>query len=334
MITENQAYFLGLMYSKGNILIDKDNKIKFRINIKFRRPNDEALRNDNKYTAKRLHKGGKEKLVSRFSDDCFKIKKMLTDELGLCFDVLHGSTDEYNWGKKTISITSESVSDTNELFTFLFQTNKLDSTTLRSFPFSHNMEKSKPVALAFIQGVCDACSLVANEASSQNGGNGKPRIQLEPDQERWELCIGLCKMFQEGLGIRVNNINWGHPQIRTSWRGQNHQFRVNLSDIPQNIEIYRLKYKREEYLELYKRRNVTYNPNLNLCPLKKKTVKQDMCIDLSSSDSEELNNTLLDERIRGISVDKKSIKSILVCYLLGCKRCNEYINVSVDGKII
>ena len=49
MITSNEAYFLGLMYAKGDILTDGD-KVQFRINIKYRRPDDEALRKDNIYT--------------------------------------------------------------------------------------------------------------------------------------------------------------------------------------------------------------------------------------------------------------------------------------------
>ena len=35
MITNNEAYFLGLMYAKGDILTDGD-KVQFRINIKYK----------------------------------------------------------------------------------------------------------------------------------------------------------------------------------------------------------------------------------------------------------------------------------------------------------
>lgn len=331
MITEIQSYFLGLMYSKGDILVDGD-CVKFKINIKFRRPDDEALRSDNVYTAKVSRSGGKEKLGSRFANDFFLLKQMLSSEFGIGFDLLLDDAVGSSWNKKIITIVSDNVKNNDKKFTSLFVVDKIDSTTLHKFPFSLKLDESKPLSLSFIQGVCDACSLVPNEASSQNGGEGSPRIQLEPNQDRWELCIGLCMAFQLGLGIRVNNINWGHPQIRTKWRGQNHQFRVSLSDIPNNIELYRLEYKREEYHNLYKRCGVAYEPLGKLCPELKKGLKKGTIICLPSSTSPDLNNSLLHDNLNGISIDVPGKKSIIVCYLLGCKRCRDYISVSVDGK--
>lgn len=330
MITLNEAYFLGLIYSKGDI-IEIGNKIKFKINIKFRRPDDEALRIDNVYTVLNNHDDGREKLGSRFSNDFFLIKKMLKDEFNLNFDLILNNATGSDWDMKIISLISDEIKNDDEKFTKLFCTDILDSTCLKRFPFDLNIETSKPVSLSFVQGVCDACSLVPNEASSQNGGDGDARIQLEPSQERWELCIGLCKIFQLGLNIRVNNINWGHPQIRTKWRGQNHQFRVKLSDIPTDIELYRLEYKREEYHNLYERRGIVYSSQRELCPLKKKGIHRNMNIELERSYDLDLNSDLLHEKLRGISVDVSGKKSLLVCYLLGCERCRDYINVSVES---
>lgn len=330
MITLNEAYFLGLMYSKGDILI-KDHKVRFKINIKFRRPDDEALRSDNIYTVKNIHDDGKEKLGSKFSNDLFLIKQMLSKEFGINFELLFNDACGSNWNKKTITVLSDYVDACDPKFTKLFNCKKINSDTLKKFPFSLGIEKSKPVSLSFIQGVCDACSLVPNEASSQNGGSGSPRIQLEPNQDRWELCIGLCIVFQIGLNIRVNNINWGHPQIRKSWKGQNHQFRVSLSDIPKDIELYKLEYKREEYHNLYKRCDVDYMPTKDLCPKLKKGIKEGMNIYLSSSNTLELNSELLHEKLRGVSIDESCKKSVLVCYLLGCPFIKYYINVYIDG---
>ena len=196
------------------------------------------------------------------------------------------------------------------------------------------MPDTKPDLHFDEEGVCDACSLVPNEASSQNGGEGNPRIQLEPNQERWELCIALCEVFQLGLGIRVNNINWGHPQIRKIWRGQNHQFRVGLSEIPKEVELYKLEYKRKEYHDLYGRTGIVYDPTKELCPEKKKTLKNGMRVDLVSSTSEELCSELLHEKLRGISVDVPNKKSVVICKLLGCKRCKNFFDLTLDGKDI
>lgn len=333
MITNNEAYFLGLMYAKGDILTD-DKNVRFRINIKYRRPDDEALRKDNIYTKLKKKTSGKEKVGSRFYDDVIKLKSMLDKTFDINFDLMLDNATGSSWSKKDISLTSEKVPDNDARFAKLFLTDKITAKTLQTFPFALQIHTSRAASLNFVQGVCDACSLVPNEASSQNGGEGSPRIQLEPSQERWELCIALCEVFQLGLGIRVNNINWGHPQIRKIWRGQNHQFRVRLSEIPKEVELYKLEYKRREYHDLYERTGMVYAPTKELCPEKKKTLRKGMRVDLASSASEELCSGLLHEKLRGISVDVPNKKSVIICKLLGCKRCQNFFTLTLDGKEI
>lgn len=329
MINENRSYFLGLLYSKGNIIELEGNKIFFRLNIKYRRPNDESIRRDNKYTTIERHEGGKEKLASRFIDDINDIKQMLSSEFNLNFDVLM-SRNNSNWDKKVITIESSPINSDDSRFLKLLNVSKLTADTLKTFPFNLKIEEDKVLSLAFIQGVCDGCSLIPNEASSQNGGEGNPRVQIEPDQDRWELCIGLCKAFQIGLGIRVNNINWGHPEIRTIWRGQNHQFRVSLKDIPPEIELYRLNYKREEYHNLYNRSCRGYEPTKELCPLKKKNIREGQTVIVKKCVSKDLMSPLLDKRLKGLSINQKGIKSLIICHLLGCDRCRDYFNIKIE----
>ncbi len=333
MISNNEAYFLGLMYAKGDILT-VDDKVQFRINIKYRRPDDEALRKDNIYTKLKRKTSGKEKVGSRFYDDVIKLKMMLDKEFGINFGLMLDGATGSSWSKKDISLTSDKVDNNDARFTKLFLTDKITTKTLQTFPFDLQIHTSKSASLNFVQGVCDACSLVPNEASSQNGGEGNPRIQLEPNQERWELCIALCEVFQLGLGIRVNNINWGHPQIRKIWKGQNHQFRVSLSEIPKAVELYKLEYKRNEYHDLYERTGILYGPTEKLCPEKKKTLRNGMRVNLASSSSEELCSELLHEKLRGISIDVPNKKSVIICKLLGCKRCKNFFDLTLDGKEI
>lgn len=331
MITKTEAYFLGLLLAKGEIVLtDNPNKFSFRINIKWRRPNDEAVRSDNIYTPIILHRGGKEKLESRFIIDFLQIGAEFSQFFGVNFTFSQdtGNNTNRQRSKRIQTFTSEPIDVFNAKFCSLFGVSKIEPSVIKKFPFHLNMEDKKITALSFIQGVCDACSLVPNEASSQNGGTGAPRIQLEPDQDRWELCIGLCRMFQIGLGIRVNNINWGHPQIRSKWVGQNHQFRVKLSDIPNDIEIYRLSYKKEEYHNLYVRRGVQYQPSA-LCPLEKSFKEGDSVV-IKASQNDTLNSPLLDPRIRGYSINIRKKKSMIVCKLLGCHQCDGFFFVKKE----
>ena len=44
----------------------------------------------------------------------------------------------------------------------------------------------------------------------------------------------------------------------------------------------------------------------------------------------EIDSDLLDERIRGISIDVSQRKSLIVCKLLGCTQCQDYFDVEID----
>lgn len=330
-ITENEAYLLGILFGKGSIdPIDDDVILKFR--TKFRRPNDKSIRADNVHT-KNNNREYIESLKSKLTNDFSSIIRILRETWKINSTIdLPNSYSNNDWSMKEITITTEKISKDFPRLKELLDTHELSNNSLKRFPFHLKMEESKPISLAFIQGICDSCSLITNEASSSYGGDGECRIQLEPSQERWEIPLGLCELFQIGLNIPVHNINWGHPQIRgkKSWKYQNHQFRVSLKHIPQEIELYRIDYRREEYKNLYTRRGITYEKG-ELCPRSRKIHKGDK-IKLQASDDELLVNELLDERIRGIDINVKGRKSICICKLLGCRQCAYYFDIDIDGK--
>lgn len=330
MINSNEAYLLGLLYGKGTIDPINADEVILNFRVKFRRPTDHSLRSDNVHTTI-LGRDYIESLKSKLSNDFSIIINLLRDTWNIHSVIdLPNSYSVDDWGMKEIVVTTEKINNRDKRLCGLFNVDKLDNCALLKFPFHLNIEEDKALSLSFVQGICDSCSLIPNEASSSFGGTGETRIQLEPSQERWELPVGLCLIFQVGLKIPVNNINWGHPQIRHSWKHQNHQFRVSLKNIPPKIELYRLNYKREEYKELYIRQNVQYEKG-DLCPYSKR-VSKDEVIKLHRSKNDDLNSDLLDSRLKGISVDAPQKKSITICRLLGCKQCKGYFNIEVVDK--
>jgi hypothetical protein len=327
MINNDEAYLLGILYGKGSIITVDESYCSLKFKIKFRRPTDQSLRSDNRYTQV-FDRGFVESLKSKLTNDFSVIIKLLNDTWGFASTIdLPNTYSVDDWSMKEIIISTENISSHHQRLCQLLKTDTLSNDSLLKFPYHLRIEDSPELSLAFVQGICDSCSLVPNEASSSFGGDGIGRIQLEPSQERWELPIGLCRVFQVGLSIPVNNINWGHPQIRHSWRGQNHQFRVSLKCIPDYIELYRLNYKREEYHELYKRNCDKYDPT-ELCPLSKRVSEGETIICHRSND-EDLNSELLDDRLKGIDVDVPQKKSIVICKLLGCTQCDNYFDVDI-----
>lgn len=325
-INENEAYLLGLLYGKGSIFpIDNGIILKFR--VKFRRPTDMSVRADNIHT-NNTDREYVESLKSKLTNDFSTIIRILFHAWKITSTIdLPNSYSASDWNMKEIVITSEVIPNDFNRLKELLNADILDNECLKRFPFHLEMEKRRPIALSFIQGICDSCSLVPNEAANGYGGDGICRIQLEPSQERWELPIGICRLFQIGLGIQVNNINWGHPQIRHSWKHQNHQFRVSMKNIPKEIELYRLTYKKEEYDNLYERSEVEYEPG-EKCPYSKR-VKEKEIIKLNKNNSEDLNNDLLDSRLKGIDVNVSGKKSLCICKLLGCEQCKDYFDIQI-----
>lgn len=173
-ITENEAYLLGILYGKGSIdPIDNEIILKFR--VKFRRPTDASLRSDNIHTV-RKRREFIESLKSKLINDFSSIMRLLADEWNINASIdLPNSYSIDDWNMKEITITTEKISKDFPRLKELLNTDILDNNSLKNFPFHLEMENSKPIALAFIQGICDSCSLVPNEASSSFGGNGAPR---------------------------------------------------------------------------------------------------------------------------------------------------------------
>lgn len=331
-ITTDEAYLLGILYGKGEIIAEDNNEISLLFKIKFRRPTNISLRTDNKHSI--VDKTQiRESLRTKLLNDFYMITRLLKQEWKMTSDFdLPNSHNDDDWSMKEMLIKTQSFNNKNKRLCELLNVQVLNNKALLKFPYHLNIEKYPDKSLAFIQGVCDSCSLIPNEAPNAYGKNkkGSPRIQLEPSQERWELPVGLCKIFQLGLNIPVNNINWGHPQIRYKWKHQNHQFRISLKCIPPGVDLYRLNYKREEYRNLYNRKSEQYKPT-HLCPYAK-AIKNGETITLFRENNEDLNSELLDKRLQGISIDIHRKKSMIVCKLLECSQCKDFFNIEIKNK--
>ncbi|XFA98141.1 hypothetical protein ACAG96_04480 [Candidatus Izemoplasma sp. B36] len=321
----NEAYLLGLLLGKGEIIEYKE-YFEMNFNIKFRKPHTKAKRKDNKYQITKA--GITQSIESQLLYDFGTISDTLEKEWNIRSNLIIERTAQDIWNKKTVKLHSDRISKKHKRLCEIFNVDVITSEVLYHDLEYLKIEEDVQRSLGFIQGICDSCSLPPTVASSSYGSKGKPRIQLEPNQDRWLLQVYLCRVFQLGLSVPVNNINYGHPQIRHSWKHQNHQFRINLESIPRHFDIYRLKFKQDFYNELYFIKGINYLDNFNevKCPLKK-AVSKDEIIRVFKSNNRDLNSKLLHENIRGYSVDISRKKSVIICYLLGCKQCRDYFSV-------
>ena len=71
---------------------------------------------------------------------------------------------------------------------------------------------SEDIQKQFIRGLADCCSA---PTYSDRDANNRTRICIDIPFENWKLPVEICKLLQVYLNIPVNEILWGHPNLRT-----------------------------------------------------------------------------------------------------------------------
>ena len=74
------------------------------------------------------------------------------------------------------------------------------------------LSSTKDIKTHFLMGIADACSCPTYADRDQTK---KCRICLDIPFENWKLPIQICEIFQKDLSIKVRDILWGHPNLRS-----------------------------------------------------------------------------------------------------------------------
>jgi hypothetical protein len=325
----DEAYMLGMLYGKGDILInDSGTECELIFKIKYRRPSVDALRTDNiNVPLVSVNNIPIEVAVFQEFQD---LRRSFQNFLGTTVDlrlINSGGRKKDNWEMKQVILNTGRFRTNSGIIRRLFDCDRITAETIQHIPnyfFDDNI--STNLVLTFIQGFSDACGLPPSEVTAAFGGRGIQRIQLEPNWRRWYVPIEICSLFQTKLEIPVNMINWGHPLIRgiNSYRGQNHQIRIRLDSI--NTNLFRLSFKSEAFEGLLDRTGrCTANQGIyNFCP--SQVSQSSFYIHRCGNHNE--NDSDLPVEVRGIHLDDQN-KNVQICKLLGCTSCNNFDIVEV-----
>jgi len=313
-LNEDSLYCLGLLYGKGEALINENIRmLVFRFKIKFRKPSTTAVRSDN--ISRKVEEPGKDITIALFNEILILCRKF-SDILGTAVipDLLHEDSAE-GWGRKEVSMTSSPISLDSDKLKKLFDVQNIDSTLLDHIPgYLNNEDIPKNLVRAFLQGIADAAAVIPGEEASAYGGEGLPRIQIEFDNKRWYLPVECCQLFQVKLNVPIQGINWGHPTIRArkapeKARRQNHQFRVYAGFFE---EIgFRLEFKRKAFLSLLKRVSVTRPNERNLCPFGRRQTDSSYICSKHLENEGNIPPALKNRHFNGY---------YQICHALGCPR--------------
>ena len=178
-------------------------------------------------------------------------------------------------------------------------------------------ESSEDIKKEFLRGIADVTGSIGTGGRDQAG---RYRVYISVLNDNWKLPIQICKLLQgPPLGIPVNTIDWGHPNIRNghskdynagreqAW-AREHQLKV-YAEYFENVG-FRITHKNEILKELAEENRKKFSDRTaKLCiPLKKREKQREP--------HPEENSVKLPPELKGKHCDTYW----QVCLSLGCKQ--------------
>jgi len=318
IIKEDEAYAMGMLFGKGDILFSPTRDLcNLQFGIRFRRPTVNALRRDN--ISVPTTGGGIVSIQRSVFNEFRDLEQRFTRVFGVKISLQPLPPERGTWERKGIFLRSDDLSTRAGRLQDLFGVSEVTDDTLQHIP-TELLDPSKPLNIikAFLQGIADSCGLPPSEVSSAYSGGGPPRLQIELEWRRWYIPAELCQLFQERLGISVNMINYGHPLVRgiNSYRGQNHQFRIYLDQLGIDKTIFRLNFKQHAFKALLNRLNIKPKRR-KPCPYRRRfaTKLPKQCRSHNENDPD------LPAELRNIHFSKP--RNYQICEKLGCIRIRQ-----------
>jgi hypothetical protein len=157
----------------------------------------------------------------------------------------------------------------------------------------------------FLRGYADVSGNV-RQANRYVDGRHRVRLDILNSPSNWELPVQLCRLLQEGLGVPVQLITWGHPNLGRDFR----EHQLNIFAKPFQTIGFSFEHK-QQILEEFVAYDEEHWPNFkyDFCPGLRRGGKKKPSHALESSEK-------LDERLRG----KHFNTYWQICKTLGCER--------------
>jgi hypothetical protein len=159
--------------------------------------------------------------------------------------------------------------------------------------------------IQFVRGFADVAGTIRH-ANRYVDGRHRVRLDVLNYPTNWEVPIQLCALLQQQIGVPVQLITWGHPNMGRAFR--EHQINIFAEPFLQIGFSFRHKQKvLEEFAQKDRERlpNAAYRP----CPAVRQIRKKK-----NADDAE--NDERLDAKLRGKHFDAY----FQICRALGCQQ--------------
>ncbi|HGJ65492.1 TPA: hypothetical protein ENS27_08905 [bacterium] len=174
----------------------------------------------------------------------------------------------------------------------------------------------------YIKGFVDVAGNI-RLSNRYTDGTNRVRIDILNYPNNWTMPIQLCALLEEHLGVPIQLITWGHPNMGRNFR----EHQINIFAVPFAKIGFTFDHKQAILDELIEH-DKDLSPNKKYYPCTGKKV-----IRRQKKRSEKENDDRLDERIRGCHFNSYW----QICKKLGCLRTPKTLNhliKNIDEKDI
>jgi len=211
------AYLLGLIVGRGQITMS-ENETAISINFPFKKPEVEGF---DQFTG--------------FTKSVYKVRKRIENLVEGDVDVQEN--EEAGEVRLNLSFRRRPISLRN--IQLLLQGKK--SHYEFSIPDEIHNHEDLDVVGEFLKGYADTAGNIRRANRDQAG---RHRVYLDVLNSNWSLPVQLCRLLQDRASVPVQNILWGHPNLRDpkaqggseAW-SREHQLRIYAEDF-QKVGFY------------------------------------------------------------------------------------------------
>ncbi|MEJ5251624.1 MAG: hypothetical protein WHX60_07050 [Armatimonadota bacterium] len=183
------------------------------------------------------------------------IRKRLVDLLEADVETISGSTS----ATLTIRFLRNSMAWRNIL---LLLDNKLSYAHFQVPSVFFDPQIPKDWKIQFVRGYADVAGNIRH-ANRYVDGRHRVRLDVLNSPANWQLPVQLCTLLQEQIGVPVQLINWGHPNMGRAFR--EHQINIFAEAfLPIGFSFRHKQHLLEQFAQRDRQRfpNIGYNP----CP--------------------------------------------------------------------
>jgi hypothetical protein len=190
------GYLLGLITARGQFHVDGDIR-RLVINFPFR-------------------------LFQAKPPEGSKLKFDIPTEMRLCLDDVRTRINELlevnvsiipsKFNTQLLAVFTKNTMSWRNLTTLLAHKSSYEEFQVPAIIY----DVPRDIQLEFLRGFADASATPTHSDYVQFGGNAPKfqRIVLQFNHNNWVLPIQICRLLQVNLGVPVQHILWGHPNLR------------------------------------------------------------------------------------------------------------------------